>query len=55
MPFTPDPFSGLFRSGSENAVRQYVEAEQPKKDEDKPQGPTDLFGQPLPPTQGKLF
>jgi hypothetical protein len=42
--------------GSEDAVRQYVEGEQPKKDEDgKSAGPKDLFGEPLPPKQRKLF
>jgi hypothetical protein len=41
--------------GSEDAVRKYIEGEQPKKEEEKPRGPTDLFGNPLPPRQRKLF
>ncbi len=42
--------------GSEEAVRQYVEEDQPKTEkEEKPDSPTDLFGDPLPPIQGRLF
>jgi hypothetical protein len=41
--------------GSEEAVRQYVEGKEPKQEEEKPDGPTDLFGRPVPPTQRKLF
>jgi hypothetical protein len=41
--------------GSEDAVRRYLEGEKPKKEEEKPSGPTDMFGNPLPPKQRKLF
>ena len=41
--------------GSEDAVRKYVAGEKPKADDDKPPRPTDLFGDPLPLKQGKLF
>jgi len=41
--------------GSEDAVRKYVEDDEANKTEVQPAGPTDLFGQPLPPKQGKLF
>lgn len=39
--------------GSEEAVRRYVESEQPK--EVATDGPIDLYGEPLPPKQGNLF
>lgn len=41
--------------GSEDAVREYVEGTKPKPDDEKPPRPTDLFGDPLPLKQGKLF
>jgi hypothetical protein len=42
--------------GSEQAVREYVEGKKEQaKDEPSNDGPTDLFGQPLPPKQKKLF
>ena len=42
--------------GSEEAVRKYVEGVQAEKEAEKASGgPTDLFGQPLPPKQRKLF
>jgi hypothetical protein len=47
--------------GSEEAVREYVEGKQeqatekPGEGESGEDGPTDLFGQPLPPKQRKLF
>lgn len=47
--------------GSEEAVREYVEGkkkqatEEPSGEESGEDGPTDLFGQPLPPKQKKLF
>lgn len=43
--------------GNEQAVRDYVEGKH-EKGQDKPvenDGPTDLFGEPLPPKQGSLF
>ena len=42
--------------GSEDAVRDYV-AEDNNKSSEEPNddGPKDLFGKPLPPTQKKLF
>ena len=42
--------------GNEDAVREYVEDkhEQPAKEQAE-DGPTDLFGEPLPPRQGRLF
>ena len=41
--------------GSEDAVTKYVEGKSTKKDDPKPTGPTDLFGDKLPPKQGSLF
>lgn len=47
--------------GSEKAVKEYVEGEKEKKtvgpgnEEPGKKRPTDLFGEPLPPKQGKLF
>jgi hypothetical protein len=42
--------------GSEDAVRKYVEGEQDQAVEEPPHdGPTDLFGQAMPPSQQKLF
>ena len=43
--------------GGENAVREYVEGkkEQQTTKEPRTDGPTDLYGQPLPPKQAKLF
>jgi hypothetical protein len=47
--------------GTEKAVREYVEGkqeqatEEPDNEESGKDGPTDLFGQPLPPKQRKLF
>jgi hypothetical protein len=47
--------------GSEKALRGYVEGkkeqstEKPSDEETDKDGPTDRFGQPLPPKQGKLF
>ncbi len=42
--------------GSEKAVSEYVESkhEQPTEESEE-NGPTDLFGEPLPPKQGSLF
>ena len=40
--------------GSEQAVKDYVEGKQ-EKVEEAHAGPKDLFGNPLPPKQGKLF
>ena len=42
--------------GSEEAVNDYVDGKKAKaKNEAEQDGPTDLFGNPLPPKQGKLF
>ncbi len=42
--------------GSEEAVRAYIEGKHEKAaEEPHKSGPTDLFGEPLPPTQRKLF
>ena len=42
--------------GSEDAVRKYLEGVPSKEEKDeKPDGRTDLFGQPLEPKQGSLF
>ena len=42
--------------GSEEAVQKYIEGKPEVAEEETPQdGPKDLFGQPLPPKQGKLF
>ena len=44
--------------GSEDAVKKYVEGDQPKKPDElpsKPAGQLDLFGDPVPPKQGRLF
>jgi hypothetical protein len=47
--------------GSEEAVQEYVEGkkkqatEETDDEETGNDGPTDLFGQPMPPKQGKLF
>jgi len=41
--------------GSEDAVRKYVAGENPKTDDEPTPSRTDLFGDPLPLKQGKLF
>jgi hypothetical protein len=41
--------------GSEDAVKKSVEGDQPKKPDEKPTGPTDLFGDKLPSKQDTLF
>jgi hypothetical protein len=41
--------------GSEGAVREYLEGKHEKPAEAHENGPTDLFGEPLPPRQMKLF
>jgi hypothetical protein len=42
--------------GSEDAVREYIEGKQEQPTEERQEdGRTDLFGEPLPPKQGRLF
>jgi len=41
--------------GSEEAVRAYVEGKKEAAQSPKPDGPADLFGEKLPPKQGRLY
>jgi hypothetical protein len=42
--------------GSEDAVREYIKGKyEYSEGEPEEDGPTDLFGEPLPPQQGRLF